>query len=95
MKRILSLLLCLAVVVSMAGCNQQGRMESPVDGQANERQTAETVDPAEECLAEAQARLDAGDADAAVLVLEQARKTSGDPRIMQMLERLAPVPLAV
>lgn len=94
MKRVIFLLLCLAVVCSLAGCNQQGSIDSPMDDQVKE-QTAETIPHADECLAAAQAYLDGGDIDAAVRVLEQAMETSDDPRIAQMLERLAPVPLAV
>lgn len=94
LKRRLWIILCISTLLSLAAC-----------GQAETTPTQTTAGPVEQtqaavdaCLAMAQDFLDKEDFDSAVAVLEQAKETSEDGRIEEMLlqiEKLRPIPLDV
>lgn len=94
LKRRLWIILCISTLLSLAACGQAETTPTQITAGPAE-QTQAAVDA---CLAMAQDFLDKEDFDSAVAVLEQAKETSEDGRIEEMLlqiERLRPIPLDV
>lgn len=87
--RLLCIILCISIVVSIAGCGQEetapAQTEAPATEQPATEETQVTVDS---CLADAQRLIDKKDLDSAIAMLDQAREITSDPRIAEMMEQI-------
>lgn len=85
MKQIISLVLCLSVLLTLAGCAQSEPAATTVPETAAPAPT-ETVDPAQALLAEAQNLIDGGKLTEAETLLAPLDGT--DPRVAELLDKI-------